>query len=130
MIKAFKKWIAKAAQEGMHQPAENLRANNKLYDMFLDTGAAVVAFQISNGFVVRTMNMRNTTSIIEGSRVPGFTYCADHKAIADYLVSSAVKQKLGVQSDMFEKEKQEAQVQRKQVNITPRGNTIGAQSNF
>jgi hypothetical protein len=36
-------------------------------------------------------------------------YCADHQAIADHLVSSAMRDKLGVQSDMFEKEKQAAQ---------------------
>lgn len=108
MIKAFKKWLAQAAYEGLQaqgpQLAEN-RTSSRLGDMLADSGAAVVAFQIDNGFVVRTMN-RN--SDIVGSRSPGFTYCADHQAIADHIVSSAMKDKLGVQSDMFEKEKQAA----------------------
>ena len=104
MIKAFKKWLAAAAYEGLQQSQE-VRTSSRLGDMLADSGAAVVAFQIDNGFVVRTMNRHGD---IVGSRNPGFTYCADHQAIADHLVSSAMKDKLGVQSDMFEKEKQAA----------------------
>lgn len=109
MIKAFKRWLAKAAYDGLQGqgPQEN-RVNSRLGEMLADSGAALVAFQIDNGFVVRTMN-RNAD--IVGSRIPGFTYCADHQAIADHLVSSAMRDKLGVQSDMFEKEKQAAQRQ-------------------
>ena len=104
MIKAFKRWLAKAAYDGLQLPKEEARIN-RLYDMLSESGAAVVAFQIDNGFVVRTMNRRND---FVDSHNPGFVYCADHQAIADYLVSSAMKSKLGVQSDMFEKEKQAA----------------------
>ena len=111
MIKAFKRWLAKAAYDGLQeqgpQLAEN-RTTSRLNDMMMDSGAAVVAFQIENGFVVRTMNNRPE---IVGSRSPGFTYCADHQAIADHIVSSAMRDKLGVQSDMFEKEKHAAQRQ-------------------
>lgn len=107
MIKAFKKWLAAAAYEGLQQSQE-VRTSSRLGDMLADSGAAVVAFQIDNGFVVRTMNRHGD---IVGSRSPGFVYCADHQAIADHLVSSAMKDKLGVQSDMFEKEKQAAQRQ-------------------
>ena len=108
MIKAFKRWLAKAAYDGLQeqgpQPPEN-RTVGRLGDMLSDSGAAVVAFQIENGFVVRTMNRH---ADIVGSRSPGFTYCADHQAIADHIVTSAMVRKLGVQSDMFEKEKQAA----------------------
>lgn len=97
MLKAFKKWLAKAAYEGLADQPKEVPVN-RLSDMFVDSGAALVVFQIDNGFVVR----------IVGSRSPGFTYCADHQAIADHIVSSAMKSKLGVQSDMFEKEKQAA----------------------
>ena len=107
MIKAFKKWLAAAAYEGLQQSQE-VRTSSRLGDMLADSGAAVVAFQIDNGFVVRTMNRHGD---IVGSRSPGFVYCADHQAIADHLVSSAMKDKLGVQSDMFEKEKHAAQRQ-------------------
>ena len=104
MIKAFKRWLAAAAYEGLNQPEEETRIN-KLHDMFRNNMAAMVAFKIDNGYVVRTMNPDEAYS---GARMPGFVYCADHQAIADHIVSSAMKDKLGVQSDMFEKEKQAA----------------------
>ena len=108
MIKAFKRWLAKAAYDGLQeqgpQLAEN-RTTSRLGDMLSESGAAIVAFQIDNGFVVRTMNRH---ADIVGSRSPGFTYCADHQAIADHIVTSAMVRKLGVQSDMFEKEKEAA----------------------
>lgn len=107
MIKAFKRWLAKAAYEGLQQPNEEARVN-KLHDMLSNHMAAMVAFKIDNGFIVRTMNPEAAYS---GERIQGFVYCADHQAIADHLVSSAMKDKLGVQSDMFEKEKQAAQRQ-------------------
>ena len=110
MIKAFKRWLAKAAYDGLSEnqaPMEDVRTN-KLHDMLSNNMAAMVAFKIDNGFIVRTMN---PDAMIHGERLPGFVYCADHQAIADHLVSSAMKDKLGVQSDMFEKEKQAAQRQ-------------------
>ena len=122
MIKAFKKWLAAAAYEGLQQSQE-VRTSSRLGDMLADSGAAVVAFQIDNGFVVRTMNRHRD---IVGSRSPGFVYCADHQAIADHLVSSAMKDKLGVQSDMFEREKQAAQ--RQYASTQARGLVGAAQS--
>ena len=106
MIKAFKKWLAKAANDGL-QASQTMQTTSRLSEMFTDSGAAVVAFQIENGYVVRTLNRDD----IVGSRRLGFTYCADHQAIADHIVSSAMRDKLGVQSDMFEKEKHAAQRQ-------------------
>jgi len=107
MIKAFKRWLAKAAYEGLGENQARIEdvRTNKLHDMFQNNMAAMVAFKIDNGFVVRCMN---PDAMIHGERLPGFVYCADHQAIADHLVSSAMKDKLGVQSDMFEKEKQAA----------------------
>ena len=110
MIKAFKKWLAKAAYDGLQEQGPQLAEarTNRLHDMFQSNMAAMVAFKIDNGYVVRTMN---PDAAIHGARMPGFVYCADHQAIADHLVSSAMRDKLGVQSDMFEKEKQAAQRQ-------------------
>ena len=109
MIKAFKRWLAKAAYDGLQeQGPQESRTSSRLGDMLADSGAALVAFQIDNGFVVRTMNHN---ADIVSSRSPGFTYCADHQAIADHIVTVAMVRKLGVQSDMFEKEKQAAQRQ-------------------
>jgi len=108
MIKAFKRWLAKAAYEGLGEQSEVVPQPGRLGDMMMASGAAFVVFQIDNGFVVRTMNRHNDTF---GRRNFGFVYCADHQAIADCLISSAMKDKLGIQSDMFGKEKEAAQCQ-------------------
>lgn len=108
MIKAFKRWLAKAAYDGLQEHGPQLakdRTTSRLGDMLSDSGAAIVAFQIDNGFVVRIIDGHGG---IGGVRFSGFTYCADHQAIADHIVSSAMKSKLGVQSDMFAKEKEVA----------------------
>lgn len=105
MIKAFKRWLAKAVHEGLGEQSKEVVQPSRLGDMMMDAGVAFIVFQIDNGFVVRTINRHND---FVGNRNPGFVYCADHQAIADYLISSAMKDKLGVQSDMFEKEKQAA----------------------
>jgi hypothetical protein len=105
----IKKWIGRMAAEGLakSQQIEEARVNtNKLHDMFQSNMAAMVAFKIDNGYVVRTMD---PNEIYHGARVPGFVYCADHQAIADHLVASAMKQKLGVQPDMFTEEAEQNQ---------------------
>jgi hypothetical protein len=91
----IKKWIRRIVNEST--AGAEVR-NNKLHDMFQNNLAAMVAFKIDNGYVVRSMNPDDAYT---GVRVPGFVYCADHQAIADHIVSSAVKQKLGVQQEMF-----------------------------
>jgi hypothetical protein len=113
----IKKWIGKVAAENLYpQPLEaSMRSTNRLQDMLSDSGASIVAFQIENGFLVRTMR-RNEDAI--GGRYPGFVYCADHQAIADHILSSAMKDRLGVQQDMFAE-------QRKQVNIVRKSQAAG-----
>jgi len=101
MIKAFKRWLAAAAYEGLQQPKEEARIN-KLHDMFSNNMAAMVAFKIDNGYVVRVMN----ADVRKGDTVPGFVYCSDHKAIADHIVSTSMRERLGVsapnQAALFE----------------------------
>jgi hypothetical protein len=60
----------------------------------------------------------NPDTAYASERVHGFVYCADHQALADYLVSSAMKDRLGVQQDMFA-------AQRKQVNVVRKSQTAG-----
>jgi len=114
VIKAFKRWLASAAYEGLRQQPEEARIN-KLHDMFSNNMAAMVAFKIDNGYVVRCMN---PDAMIQGERLPGFVYCADHQAIADHLVATAMREKLGVQQEMFVE-------QRKQVNILRKSQAAG-----
>jgi hypothetical protein len=110
MIKALKRWIVKTASEGWNATAEAPR--HRLNEMFMDAGAAMVVFQIDNGYVVRTFN--RSVEAITGERSPGFTYCVDHQAIADHIVSSAMRDRLGVQDDP-----------RKQVKVTTRSHPAG-----
>ena len=98
MIKAFKRWLASAAYEGLQQPKEETRIN-QLHDMFSSSMPAMVAFKIDNGYVVRCMD---TDAMTLGKRTStGFVYCADHRAIADYIVTQTMKNRLGVQQEMF-----------------------------
>jgi len=113
MIKAFKRWLYRMVKEGGAVPVDSERTN-KLHDMLTHNMAAMVAFKIDNGYIVRTMNPEIA---YHGERSPGFVYCADHQAIADYIVSSAMRERLGVQPEQ----------ERKNVNmvIRPRSNTAG-----
>lgn len=99
------------------QPAEELRVN-RLHDMFSNSMPAMVAFKIDNGYVVRCMNPDATYT---GERTPGFVYCADHQAIADHLVAHAMKDRLGVQQELF------GASPRKNVVITKTAGLVGAQ---
>ena len=77
--------------------------------MFGNCSPAVVAFRIENGFVVRTMHQEE---VYEGRRQGGFHYCKDHQAIAEHIVASEAKRKLGIgeeyQQEMFAAEKARA----------------------
>lgn len=86
-----------------------LRASTDMERMFGNCSPAVVAFRIENGFVVRTMHQEE---VYEGKRQGGFTYCKDHQAIAEHIVASEAKRKLGIgeeyQQEMFAAEKARA----------------------
>jgi len=97
----IKQWFGRSLLsmiQETQQPHESARSVNRLQDMLSESGASIVAFQIENGFLVRTLR-RHEDAI--GGRYPGFVYCADHQAIADHIVSSAVRDKLGVQQELF-----------------------------
>jgi len=84
-------------------------ASTDMERMFGNCLPAVVAFRIENGFVVRTVNQEE---VYEGRRQGGFTYCKDHQAIAEHIVASEAKRKLGIgeeyQQEMFAAEKARA----------------------
>jgi hypothetical protein len=96
----IKNWLRKTLRNILHDDVaareyviEAGRAN-KIQDMLGSSGAALVAFKIDNGYLVRTMNQE---SILHGERMGGFTYCADRQAIADHIVVAAAKEKLGIE---------------------------------
>jgi hypothetical protein len=99
----FKKLIRKVLNEDRTDvPTPTTEA---MRNQLLDSSPSIVAFRISNGYVVRVHNPHDYKL---GTIGPGFTYCKDAQAIAEHIVASAMKDKLGVQSDMFEQEKQAA----------------------
>lgn len=114
MINAFKRWLAKLVYEGHTQTVDSIH-NNKLQDAFSEGLPALVAFRIENGYVVRVKNPDFATV---GGRTSGFVYCADHQAIADHIVTTFARERLGVQQDMFRDD-------RKRVNVTSKNSTAG-----
>lgn len=96
----IKNWLRKTLRNILNDDVaareyaiESGRAN-KIHDMLGSSGAALVAFKIDNGYLVRTMD---GNSIVHGERMGGFTYCADRQAIADHIVVAATKEKLGIE---------------------------------
>jgi hypothetical protein len=100
----FKKLIRKVLNDDRAEVTLNPPVQNQL----LEGSPSIVAFRINNGYVVRVFDPNNYKL---GTVSPGFTYCKDAQAIAEHIVASAMKDKLGIQSDMFEQEKQAAQAQ-------------------
>lgn len=101
----FKKKLRQALDE-MH--GAQIRESTDMERMFGNCAPAVVAFKIENGFVVRTVDME--TAIV-GSRQQGFTYCKDHQEIAEHIIASEARRKMGIgeyQQEMFAAEKARA----------------------
>ena len=95
----FKKKLQAALREMHDQPPE-VRRTTVTEELFGRTTPAVVAFKINNGFVVQALD---TPSVAQYGEVRhgGFTFCQDAEAIAQHIVTSAMKEKLGVQQEMF-----------------------------
>ena len=92
----FKKKLQAALREMHEQPLE-VRRTTATEEMFGRQIPAVVAFKINNGVVVQA----NDSSHVGEVRASGFTFCKDAEAIAEHIVSSAVREKIGIQQEMF-----------------------------
>jgi hypothetical protein len=99
----FKKLIRKVLNEDRTDVPTS--STETVRNQLLESSPSIVAFRINNGYVVRVYDPTNYKL---GTVGPGFTYCKDAQAIAEHIVASAMRDKLGVQSDMFEQEKQAA----------------------
>lgn len=66
-----------------------------------ETAAAITAYKISNGYIVRTMDR---SLINKTMAMPQFTYCKDDKEIAEHIIADSARQTLGVghQYEMFD----------------------------
>lgn len=58
-----------------------------------ESGPSIVAYRISNGFIVRTVDrsMFNKTMAM-----PALTYCKDHTEVAEHLIAEQARNALGV----------------------------------
>lgn len=85
-----------------------VRVATDMERMFGNCSPAVVAFKIENGFVVRTLDMRRE---MEGMTNGGFHYCKDHQEIAEHIIATEAKRKLGLgeQQEMFAERAYQAQ---------------------
>lgn len=64
-------------------PPEPQSAVSSRLQMLLDSRPAVLAWQIDNGFLVMRQDFHREHSHIH--------YCADHQAIADYMIQTAAQ---------------------------------------
>lgn len=91
MIKRLCAKIVRLGEQWQKQYAgAEVRASTNMERMFGDCAPALVAFKIENGYVVRSIQTGPYTDVIAG----GFTYCKDHQAIADHIVSEAAREKV------------------------------------
>lgn len=82
--------------------APQVSAATDMERMFGNCSPAVVAFKIANGYVVRTIDYEQHT--LHGVRQGGFTYCKDHQEIAEQILASEAKRKLGVRDEEYQQE--------------------------
>jgi hypothetical protein len=99
-VKAFfGKGIASMLQAHQDRANETLasqaqiRAATDMERMFGNCIPAMVAFKIDNGFVVRSIDTRRE---VEGQLQSGFHYCKDHQEVAEHLVATEAKRKMGL----------------------------------
>lgn len=96
-------------QQQIKQMNEQMHHTVGMESMFAGVTPAVVAFKISNGYVVRTVDSHPD---MQGMRRGGFYYCKDHVEIAEHIITAEAKRKLGIdeeyQQEMFAAEKARA----------------------
>jgi hypothetical protein len=101
--------IQSAQVKQNQQMKEQMHHTVGMESMFGSATPAVVAFRISNGYVVRTVDSQ---ADMVGMRQGGFHYCKDHQEIAEHIVAVEAKRKLGIgdeyQQEMFAAEKSRA----------------------
>jgi hypothetical protein len=86
------------AQNKRAYPPPEARVATDMERMFGNVSPAVVAFKIANGYVVRTID---TQSDMVGMRQGGFYFCRDHQQIAEHIIASEAKRKLGVHDEEY-----------------------------
>jgi hypothetical protein len=87
----IKRWLARAVREGLEltssDGAMQPKTRSRLTEMLTEAGPSIMIWRIENGYMIREIDQHS---------VGGFAFCADHKEIADYIISTAARKKLGV----------------------------------
>lgn len=100
MIKALKRFVGRGLMNWIHD-ANRLDADqppeaHSLNMMIGNSPPSLAVYTINNGYLVLTQDY------IAGTRQ--FYFCADAQAISEHIVTTEVKRKMGVQTDMFDKQ--------------------------
>lgn len=104
MIKRMlRRWLGIATDNQLTDTyEEEVKRAHYIGGSLSETAAAISAYKISNGFIVRTIDK----SVINRSmQLPQFTFCKDQKEIADFIIAESARHALGVgqQYEMFDK---------------------------
>ena len=89
--KMIRKWLG-IAPEPDHYEA-TLRDVREANSALSESGPAIMAYRISNGYIVRTFGR---SVINRPMPMPTLTYCKDHKEIAEHIVAEQARSTLGV----------------------------------
>ena len=100
MIKALKRFVGRGLMNWIHDAnkldAEQPPEAHSLNMVIGNFPPSLAVYTISNGYLVLTQDY------IAGTRQ--FYFCADAQAISEHIVTTEVKRKMGVQTDMFDKQ--------------------------
>lgn len=95
-MKWLKRWLANSVREGLnlsHVEGMQPKTLSRLTEMLTDAGPSIMVWRIENGYMIREVDPHRA---METGSAGGFAFCADHKEIADYIISTAARKKLGI----------------------------------
>lgn len=85
--------LLQEAKEKQEKEARLVGSNDfhTLGNRLRDGTPAIVAYRITNGYIVQSLMGHDTHG-----RQPTLHYCADHQAVAEFIVAEASRQALGL----------------------------------
>lgn len=92
MIKRMiRRWLGIAPEPDYYEAT--LRETREANSVLSESGPAIMAYRISNGYIVRTFDR----SVLNNTmKMPTLTYCKDHSEIAEHIVAEQARSALGV----------------------------------
>jgi hypothetical protein len=92
MIKRMiRRWLGIAPEPDYYEAT--LRETREANSVLSESGPAIMAYRISNGYIVRTFDRG---VINQTMKMPVLTYCKDHTDIAEHIVAEQARTALGV----------------------------------